>query len=766
MPNKTQRTNCFITFLSIILKDFYMDFTQQEISQITHDLLPLRSQQEIETLARNLLNQMTINEKIGQLFQLAPPDAKIEGLKWERGEESESTKLISSGLVGSVLSVFDTATIYKLQKIAVEQSRLGIPMFFGADIIHGCRTGFPINLAMAGSFNPELVEEVCKSISYETAHAGINMTFSPMVDLVRDPRWGRVMESNGEDQYLNCKLGIAYVQGFQQHNLSDYNATASCCKHFAAYGAVEAGREYNTVDMSERELRQHYLPGYKACANAGVASFMTSFNIINGVPSTANKFLLTDILRNEWNYSGVVISDYTSSFEMLDHKTAKNEKEVAYQCIQAGLDHEMVSMTYLDYLEELISEGRVDIKLINQAALRVIQLKYQMGLFDNPYKNIYVDAEQYMRTPEIIAKSNLMARKSVVLLKNEQQTLPLQRCGQKIALIGPFAESNQVMGAWSGLAKNEECVSLADGIRNLIGSDNLFISQGCEINDSDYSKFADAIELAKQADVIVLALGEDQTMSGEAKSRAFLNIPGLQNDLAREIHKLGKPIVLVNFSGRPVELTWYEQNVAAILQAWFLGNESGNALAAILFGDENPSAKLAMSFPYTVGQCPVYYNQYKTGRPSKSGSYEEYRSAFIDVPNYPLYPFGFGLSYTQFEYSNLTFNTKSIHADEKITISVNIQNIGAVFGEEIVQLYIECKSFSVVRPMRELKGFQRIQLNPNETKTISFELGYGELAYYNIEMKFTPENSKYIVYIGGNSNATLSAEFCYTCIKN
>lgn len=732
-----------------------------EMANLAHPQLPKRSEEEIQTLARELLAKMTLTEKIGQLFELAPPDAKIEGLKWEQDEQNTTVNMISSGKVGSILSLTDHEAIYKLQKLAIEKSRLKIPLFFAADIIHGCRTGFPINLAMACSFNPQLVEECCQHMAFETAHSGLNMTFSPMVDLVRDARWGRVMESNGEDPYLNVQLAKAYVRGFQQNSLSAPNSTAACAKHFAAYGAIESGREYNSVDMSERELRQHYLPGYKMCAAEGVASFMTSFNILNGIPCTANKFLLRDILRNEWHYSGFVISDYTSSYEMLAHKSAKDEKDVAYQSIIAGLDHEMVSMTYIDHLAQLVSEQKVDERLIDEATLRMLEFKYKIGLFDNPYKNIYANPEQYMQRTETRQMSNLMARQSVVLLKNEAQTLPLKKNGQKIALIGPFASSQQVVGAWGGLAKDGECISLADGISALIGHKNLLISGGCSFEANDRSGFSAALECAAAADIVVLAFGESQSMSGEAKSRAYLNIPGVQNELAQAIKLLGKPMVLVNFSGRPIELNWYHENVAAILQAWFLGNESGNALAAILFGDENPSAKLSMSFPYTVGQCPVYYNQYQTGRPSLSGCYEEFRSAYIDVPNYPLYPFGYGLSYTTFEYSNLKLSQREMRGNESLMLSVTLSNSGDYVGEEVVQLYIECKYFSVVRPLRELKGFKRISLKPGESQQVDFTLTKDDLAYYNSEMEFTPEDSEYRVYVGGSSRAELSTEFKY-----
>lgn len=730
----------------------------KELQKLEYPELYQRTNDECMDLANHLLRKMTLNEKIGQLFQLAPSNANIEGLAWQ--EKADVQQLIASGMAGSILSVAGAENTYQLQKIAVEQSRLGIPLFFGYDIIHGCSTGFPINLAMACSFDPELVEKACQAMAFESAHLGISLTFSPMVDLVRDPRWGRVMESNGEDPYLNTILAKAYVNGFQQHDLSSYNSVAACCKHFVAYGAVEGGREYNTVDMSERELRQYHLPGYKACIDAGVSSIMTSFNIYNGVPATANEFLLRDVLRNEWQFSGFTISDYTSSYEMLDHKTAANEKEVARQSILAGLDHEMVATTYIKYLQELITEGSVSESLIDEACLRILAFKYQVGLFDNPYKNIYHNSHEYQLLPSTRNLAREVASKSVVLLKNTDNTLPIAT-NKKIAVIGPFANSNQVVGAWGGLVKNESCITLVDGLRAQYATHEIVYATGCNINDNDRSGFADAIAVAKDADIIILAIGEEQYMSGEAKSRAYLNIPGVQNELAAQLKLLNKPLVTIVFAGRPLELEWYHKNSDAILMAWFLGSESGNALADIISGKVNPSAKLAMSFPYTVGQVPVYYNQYKTGRPSANGEYAEYRSCYIDVPNYPLYSFGHGLSYSNFVYSNLQISKALITGNETLEVTVQIENRSPIAGEEVVQLYIECKSFSVVRPVRELKAIRKVFLTAGETQQLTFILGKDDLAYYNIDMEFTPENSDYIIYVGGSSLAKLNTEFSY-----
>ncbi len=735
-----------------------MNILDKEIKQIKHSPLPQRSIDECRELARQLLTKMTLAEKIGQLYQYAPTNAAIEGLQW--GEHGDTQQLIASGQVGSILSVAGGQATYQLQKCAVEQSRLGIPLFFGYDIIHGCKTGFPINLALACSFDPQLVEETSRAMAYETSKLGITMTYSPMVDLVRDPRWGRVMESNGEDPYLNTLLARAYVNGLQQNDLSSYDSVAGCCKHFAAYGAVEGGREYNTVDMSDRELRQHYLPGYQACAEAGVAAFMTSFNIVAGVPATANRYLLRDILRNEWGYSGVVISDYTSSFEMLDHKTCRDEKEVARQSLLAGLDHEMVATSYIKHLEELVKSGEIGVELIDEACLRMLEFKYQVGLFDNPYKNIYADEMDYQLLPATRALARKVAAKSAVLLKNADQLLPLP-IGVKIAVIGPQANSQRMVGAWGGLVEDASCVTLVEGLAVQFGRENVTTAIGCNINDNDRSQFAEAVQIAAQADIIILAIGEDQSMSGEAKSRAYLGIPGVQNELAIQLKTLNKPLVAVVFGGRPLELNWYHENCASIIMAWFLGSESGNALADIISGKVNPSAKLAMSFPYTVGQVPVYYNHYKTGRPSPTGRYAEFRSCYIDVPNYPLYPFGYGLSYTKFEFANLQLSATQISGQEQLSVSVDVVNSGDYAGEETIQLYIECLSFSVVRPVRELKKIHKVGLNPGERRQVKFTLSAGDLAYYNLNMEFTPESTAYRVYVGSDSRAELSAQFDY-----
>lgn len=735
-----------------------MNDLMAEIGAIKHEPLPQRNTEECHKLAQQLLTKMTLAEKIGQLYQYAPTNAAIEGLQWN--EQGDTRQLIASGMVGSILSVAGAQATYQLQKVAVEESRLGIPLFFGYDIIHGCKTGFPINLALACSFDPQLIEETSRAMAYETSKMGITMTYSPMVDLVRDPRWGRVMESNGEDPYLNTLLARAYVNGLQQSDLSSYDSVAGCCKHFAAYGAVEGGREYNTVDMSDRELRQHYLPGYQACAEAGVTAFMTSFNVVDGVPATANRYLLRDILRNEWGYTGVVISDYTSSFEMLDHKTSRDEKDVARQSLLAGLDHEMVATSYIKHLEELVNNGGITVELIDEACLRVLEFKYQVGLFDNPYKNIYANEMDYQLLSSTRALARKVAAKSAVLLKNSNQLLPLST-GVKIAVIGPQANSGRVVGAWGGLVEDSSCITLVEGLAAQFGSANITTAVGCNINDNNRSQFAEALQIAAQADIVIMAIGEDQSMSGEAKSRAYLGIPGVQNELAMQLVALKKPTIAVIFSGRPLELSWYHENCDSVIMAWFLGSESGNALADIISGKVNPSAKLAMSFPYTVGQVPVYYNQYKTGRPSPTGSYAEFRSCYIDVPNYPLYPFGYGLSYTKFEFANLQLSGTQISGQEQLSVSIDIVNSGDYAGEETVQLYIECLSFSVVRPVRELRKIQKVSLNPGEHQQVKFTLSAADLAYYNINMEFTPESTSYRIYIGNDSRAELSAQFEY-----
>ena len=718
----------------------------QEIGKINRDPLPKRSKEEIKILAKNLLEKMTLEEKIGQMYQSGGPSAHLEGVVEKNGDSV--LDYIKQGNVGSIIGMTDPVEIYKVQKTAVDGSRLGIPLFFAYDIIHGCHTGFPVNLALSCSFDENLIEEVSRAAAKEMSRIGINLTYSPMVDVVRDPRWGRVVESNGEDPYLSGVLGKAYVRGYQQGDLTNYDSVAACVKHYAAYGASEAGRDYNTVDMSDRHLRMYYLPPYKACVEEGVASVMSSFNIVDGIPASANKYLLTDILRDEWGFEGFVISDFTSTTETIHHKVAANEKDAAEICVKAGLDHELIGLCYLKHLKELVEDGSVDESLVNRACLRMLEFKYRLGIFDNPYKNIFSKDGLVFEGHRQLALT--AAQKSAVLLKNDG-ALPVS-IDKKVALIGPGAMNRNLISAWGGLARNEECVTLEEGFKN--NGFNFSVHMGCSFqgDGNDERMIEEAFSAAKNADVLVLAIGEPENVCGESHSRASISLSGNQKLLVEKLKILNKPMIGLIFSGRPLDLVWYEKQLDGILQVWYLGHEMGNAVASIVKGEINPSGKLSMTFPYTLGQVPVYYNHYNTGRPSDTGGPNDlYKTSFLDIPNAPLYPFGHGLSYTTFEYSKITMNKTRLANGETLEVSVDVKNAGTVFGEEIVQLYIEALKFSVTRPVKELKRFRKIGLASKETKKVKFEITTDDLAFLDRNNVMTAEKTSYRIYLGGSS---------------
>ena len=716
-------------------------------SDLIKNKLPKRTEEEINKLVDDLLVKMTLDEKIGQLYESGHDTGAISGPSFDG---SQTVNNIKKGLVGSILGVGDPDVIYSLQRVAVEESRLGIPLMFCNDIIHGCVTSFPINLALSCSFEPELIEKVSKIAAYESSHNGINVTFSPMVDLVKDPRWGRVMESNGEDTYLSSILGKAYVKGYQGNSMSDYDTIGSCAKHFIGYGAAIAGREYNTVELSRRTLHEHYLKPFKSCLDNGCEMVMSSFNTFEDVPVTANKYLLKNVLRDELGFKGVVISDYTSSGEIINHKIARNNKEVAYKCINAGLDHEMISTSYIEHLKELLEENKISLNQIDLACKRVLRYKYLLGLFDNPYKSLYENNEEYFLTNEALEVAYEAASKSVVMLENKNELLPLIN-NKKVSLIGPYANTNKLIGAWGGLGRPETCVSILNAFEK--NNINYSYSKGCEINDNDKSLFEEAINTAKNSDVIVLCLGEEEYMSGEGASRTTLNLPGVQEELLQELSKLNKQIVLLIFAGRPLILTDIKEKVDALLYCWFLGNETGNALVDILYGKTNPSAKLTMSFPYNTGQIPVFYNQLNTGRPiDLNDPLYRYKSHYMDCPNHALYSFGYGLSYSKLKYHNLNYS--SLVLDDKnteIKVSIDITNDSSYDIDEIVQLYINCHCFSVSRPNLELKGFEKVLIEKNSTKTIEFIVTKDTLKYLNIDMENVCEETSYDIYISTNS---------------
>lgn len=703
---------------------------------------------------KGLLESMTLEEKIGQLFQLLPSffsaetKEEITGPLEDLGiEEKDIWK------AGTLLGTSGAKEAIKIQKDYLAKSEKKIPLIFMADIVHGYKTIFPIPLGIGSTWNEALAEEAARVSAKEASAAGVHVTFSPMVDLVRDARWGRVMESTGEDPYLNSLLARAFVRGYQGEDIRKNDSVAACVKHFAAYGAPEGGREYNTVDISEGMLREYYLPAYKAAIDEGAKMIMTSFNTVCSVPSTANTWLMRDILRDEWGFEGVTISDWAAVKELIAHGVAEDEKEAAEKAIKAGVDIEMMTSCYVKYLKKLIEEGKVDITLIDGAVLRILKLKEQLGLFENPFKGADEEKEASLflsKEHRNIARE--VAAQSLVLLKNEN-ILPLNKEVKKLAIIGPYAEEHSILGSWSWQGKAEESISLKDGIIGKIGKDKVVVSKGCGINSGSDEEFRKAIEVAKKADTIILALGEDSEMSGECSSRAFIKLPGRQEELADEILKLGKKTAVILFNGRPLEIKDLYEESPAILEAWFPGTEGGNAIADILFGDKYPTGRLSMCFPYTVGQLPIYYNAFNTGRPKPSdeSSNYKYTSQYFDIPNSPLLPFGFGLSYTSFQYYDFKLDTNVLTESSSIKASIKVKNTGSLSGEETVQLYIRDITGSVVRPIKELKGYRKVKLQPGEAVEVVFEIKEEMLRFYNSKYEFTSEKGKFNIMIGPNS---------------
>ncbi len=709
-----------------------------------------------------ILNKMTLEEKISQLIQLATPfykgasdGGKITGPLEEMGI---SEKIVRNS--GSVLGASGAKEIIRIQKKYLEENRNGIPLLFMADVVHGFKTIFPIPLAIGCSWDAELAEKSASIAAHEAAVSGVHVTFAPMVDLVRDPRWGRVMESTGEDPYLNSLFARAFVRGFQGSDLTnDYTRVAACVKHFAAYGAAEGGRDYNTVDMSERTLREQYLPAYKAALEEGCEMVMTSFNTVDGIPATGNKPLMRGILRDEWGFEGVLISDWDAIREMIDHGVASDETEAALLAIEAGVDIDMMTHCYVNNLKKLIDNGVLEENLIDEAVLRILQLKAKLGLFENPYRGADVDKEKEVvlsNTNRKIARE--VAAKSCVLLKNNG-VLPL-KSNQKIALIGPFAENSDILGSWSWHGKREDAVTLREGVLKKIDTSLVLSSKGCEIDVGTEEQLIAAIEIAKGADILVLALGEKSEMSGEANCRANIKLPRVQIELVRKLHALGKPMVAVLFNGRPLDLHGVIDEADAVLEAWYPGTEGGVAVADILFGDINPSGRLSMSFPYSVGQIPVYYNSFNTGRPKANDEDDQaYVSKYLDIPNSPLFPFGFGLSYSCFEYSNPAISSDEFNPDSSITVSVTIKNTGSVFGEETVQLYLRDMSGEVVRPIKELKAFKKIGLEPGQLEKITFTITEDMLKYHHANTEYKSDPGLFTAYIGPNSLDVKSLSF-------
>ena len=730
-----------------------------------------------EIFVSDLLSKMTLEEKIGQLNLPTSGD-----ITTGQANSSNIAKKIEEGNVGGLFNIKSVHKIREVQKIAIEKSRLKIPLLFGMDVIHGYETTFPIPLGLSTSWNLDLIKRSAQIAASEASADGINWTFSPMVDISREPRWGRVSEGSGEDPYLGSQIAKAMVQGYQGDNLSKNNTILSCVKHFALYGAPEAGREYNTVDMSKIRMYNDYFPPYKAAVDAGVASAMTSFNEIDGIPATGNKWLLTDVLRKQWGFNGFVVTDYTGINEMTEHGMG-DLQTVSALALNAGVEMDMVGEGFLTTLKKSLDEGKVTVDQIDNATRRILNAKYDLGLFQDPYK--YCDLKR--AKTDIFTKSNRqearkIASESMVLLKNDNNVLPLKKSGT-IALIGPLADAKENMaGTWSVATKQENSVSLLAGLKEVVGVNaKILYAKGSNLDyDAAYEERAtmfgktlhrdkrsneemlnEALKIANQADVIVAALGESAEMTGESSSRTNLEIPQAQKDLLAALLKTGKPVVLVLFNGRPLVLSQENASVPAILDVWFAGSEAGLAIADVLFGDVNPSGKLTMTFPRSVGQIPIYYNHKNTGRPlgNKNGVFEKFKSNYLDERNEPLFPFGYGLSYTTFDYSNLKISSAKMSYSESLKVTVDIANTGNLDGKEVVQLYIRDVVGSVTRPVKELKGFQKKVIKKGEKQTITFQITIEDLKFYDSDLQFVAEPGQFDIFVGGNSDTELKTSF-------
>lgn len=697
-----------------------------------------------------LLNKMTLEEKIGQLNQYTDDGNPTGPLVVNPNKERE----IKGGLLGSMLNVNGADRTRKYQELAM-QSRLKIPLLFALDVIHGYKTTFPIPLAEAASWDLQAMEQSARIAATEASASGIHWTFAPMVDISRDPRWGRVMEGAGEDTYLGSKIAFARIKGFQG-KLGDLNSVMACTKHFAAYGAVTGGREYNSVDISNRMLWEVYLPPFKAALDAGAATFMNAFNDINGIPATANKYLQRDILKGKWNFKGFVVSDWGSIGELVTHGYSKNDAEAAYSAITAGSDMDMESNSYRNNLAQLVKDKRVPIATIDDAVKRILRKKFELGLFEDPFR--YCNQERQdaaINNPEHTKIAREIAAKSIVLLKNEKNILPLSKETKTIAFIGPMVKPKRINhGFWAVNLKEVDStyiVSQWEGLENKVGKTaKLLYAKGCDIEGTNKAGFQEAIDIANQSDVVIVSIGERYNMSGESKSRSNIHLPGVQEDLIKELQKTGKPIVVLINAGRPLIFNWTADNMPTIVYTWWLGSEAGNAIADVLFGDYNPSGKLPMTFPREEGQIPIYYNHFNTGRPSINEE-KLYKSSYIDLPNTPKFPFGYGLSYTTFNYSNLKLSKTKMKTSETIEVTLDLTNIGKYAGEEVVQLYLQDKFASLIRPILELKDFQKIKLEVGETKTIKFIIDNQQLSFYNEKLVFDSEPGDFNLMIGSSS---------------
>ncbi len=712
-------------------------------------LIAQNKQLETERKVNALLARMTLAEKFGQLQQL---DGEANG-KFR----PEHLELARKGLLGSTLNVRGAEMSNELQRAALE-SRLKIPILFGFDVIHGYRTIFPVPLGEAASWDLTAMEKSAYIAAKESRAAGVHWTFAPMVDVARDPRWGRIIEGAGEDTFLGSKIAYARVRGFQGFDYSANDRVMACAKHFIGYGAAEGGRDYNTTDMSERTLREVYLPPFKAAVDAGVGSFMTSFNSLNGVPSTANPMLWKTILEREWKSDALVVTDYTATLELIKHGVAADEADAARLTLNAGVDLEMVSRTINQTGEQLVKDGKVSLAEINNAVRAVLRAKYKLGLFDKPFADANLE-KQVVFNAEHRKFAREVAAKSFVLLKNERETLPISRRTKEIAVIGSLANDKKNMnGNWTGDGRPEDPITVLEGLKNKLGSSvKIRYEIGCDTKCENTDGFEKAADAAKDSDFTIPVIGEDGDMSAEAASRSDINLPGKQMDLVKAIHATGKPYAIVLMNGRPLTINWAAENSPAILETWFAGTEAGNAIADVLFGDANPGGKLPVTFPRSVGQIPIYYNALPTGRPFLEK--EKYTSKYLDIPNTPLYPFGYGLSYTKFNITNLRLDKNQIKPTENIKVSVDVENTGQRDGAEVVQLYIRDVAASISRPVRELKGFERISLRKGEKRTVEFTLTPKDLSFIGSDLKPMLEDGDFKVYVGNSSDASLEETF-------
>jgi beta-glucosidase len=709
--------------------------------------------------ADSILHLMTLEEKIGQMNQYTG-DWHATGPITADGDKQNQ---IRKGMLGSMLNVTGAAHTREVQEMAM-QSRLKIPLLFGLDVIHGYRTTFPVPLAEAASWDTAAIRLSAHIAAKEAAAAGIHWTFAPMVDIARDPRWGRVMEGAGEDPFLGSQIAIARVTGFQGVHLGSTDAVMACAKHFAAYGAAVGGRDYNSVDMSDQTLWNIYLPPFKAAAEAGAATFMNSFNSLNGIPASGNAYLQRTILKGNWNFQGFVVSDWGSISEMVNHGYAKDNAQAAEEAVTAGSDMDMEGRAYIGHLADLVRSGKVKERLIDEAVKRILVKKLELGLFENPYKFCdSVKEQSQWNDADNLSAAKMMAEKSIVLLKNQQGLLPLSKQTKTIALIGPLMKSvRDNLGFWSFSWPDDttRIITQFDGIKKQLGPDaHLLYAQGCDIRDTSTAGFADAVQAASQADVVVVSVGEAGNMSGEAKSRSNIHLPGVQEDLIKALVATGKPVVVLINAGRPLVFNWTADHAAAIVYTWFLGTEAGDAIADVLFGNYNPSGKLPISFPRSEGQIPIYYNHLNTGRPARGDAPAPYTSGYLDLPNSPQFPFGFGLSYTTFAYSGLTLDKTQVHPGQEIKVTVQVSNTGNYDGEETAQLYIRDIVSQPLRPIKELKAFQKVWLKKGETRELTFTLTSKDLSFYDNDLHFTVQPGDFKVFVGGSSQDVKEAGF-------